>query len=239
MHVIDLDDVSNPARIPARSGRRVAWLAGDRVLVAPYLGAMRAWHAREPEPSPQAWPGVHMIDMESDPDRRAATALEFDGTISRITAEPGSAARTVAERPGALAVAGSDAQIIVVTATTLEILEPDGQSRTTVPIDLPVTELALAPDGRRLALGCSDGSVWVWSTDVLEPLAVLRGHSNRISALAFADGGDWLLTGSWDGDTRQWSMRTLERSPTDVLAEAEAAWGLTLAALLEARAGEM
>ena len=45
------------------------------------------------------------------------------------------------------------------------------------------------------------------------------------------------MTGSWDGDVRQWSMRALEQPPERLLHDAEAAWGLTLEELLASQAG--
>nr|MCH9686860.1 hypothetical protein [Deltaproteobacteria bacterium] len=50
----------------------------------------------------------------------------------------------------------------------------------------------------------------------------------RVSALAFDGSGRWLVTGNWDGDIRQWSMRSLDEPAGRLLAEAEDAWGMTL-----------
>jgi WD40 repeat protein len=238
LHIIDLDDPQVPESQRLRSSARVVWLDGGRMLLAPYEGALLALHEHTLEPSPQPRPHVRVIDLESDPDRRFATALEIDGRILRLSAQPGSSARIVAERPGALAVAGSESVIAVVTNSTLEILRNDGEPALVSLPDVPITELALSPDGERVALGAGDGSVWVWSTSRLEPIAMLRGHQNRVSSLAFDGTGEWLLTGSWDADLRHWSMRALEQSPASLLAEAEAAWGLGLDELLERQTGE-
>ena len=66
----------------------------------------------------------------------------------------------------------------------------------------------------------------------------LTGHSGRVSALAFDPRDAWLVTGSWDGDLRQWSLAALDLDPSALLAEAEAAWGLSLATLLATNSGD-
>jgi WD40 repeat protein len=196
-----------------------------------------AWHADEASPSPWSPSAWQTTDLESDADRAAATLLGADGSIVRLSASPGVAARVIAERPGATMVAGHEARVVVASPSTLEVIEADGRARTVALTGAPATELALAPDGLRIAVGHLDGSVWVWSATTLEPLAVLQGHSSRVSALAFDATGERLVTGSWDGDVRQWSMGALEQPAALLLRQAEAAWGITLEQLLASQAG--
>ncbi len=66
-----------------------------------------------------------------------------------------------------------------------------------------VTCLALSPDGSVLASGSLDQTIRLWTVPDGRPLAVLEGHTERISALAFlADGA--LASSSWDGTVRVW-----------------------------------
>lgn len=239
LHVLDLDEPSRSRSHPARTGLRVAWLAGDQRLLAPYRGGLLAWRGGAASESP--WPGIDgpATDLESDADRRGATLLGRDGAIVRISAAPGGAARVLATRPGAAMVAGHEARVVVAAASTLEVIEADGRTREAALDGAPATELALSPDARLVAVGHLDGRVWVWSADALAPLAVLQGHTSRVSALAFDATGQWLVTGSWDGDVRQWSMHALEQPADTLLGQAESAWGTTLDELLAARAGGM
>lgn len=236
LHVLDLVDPGRSRELPAKVGLRVAWL-GEQQLLAPYEGAVLAWHAGAAAPSVWPGPGWRTLDMESDADRRGATVLGHDGSIVRLLAPAGTPARMIAARPGAELVAGHEARVAVVGASTLEVLDADGSTRVAALSGSPVTEIVLSPDGQRLALGRLDGSVWVWSASTLEPLAVLQGHASRVSALAFDGAGERLVSGSWDGDVRQWSLWALERSPDALLHEAEAAWGITLEELLASQAG--
>lgn len=237
LHVLDLDAPMRSRSLPARVGPRVAWLADDQRLLAPYQGAPLAWRGEAPSESP--WPGAdwQTTDMESDADRRGATLLGHDGAIVRLSASPGVAARRIAERPTATMVAGHPARVVVASPSTLEVIEADGRARTATLAGAPVTDVVLSPDAQRIAVGHLDGSVWVWSADPLEPLAVLQGHMSRVSAVAFDATGEWLVTGSWDGDVRQWSMRALELPADALLRQAEAAWGITLEALLAIESG--
>jgi WD40 repeat protein len=58
----------------------------------------------------------------------------------------------------------------------------------------------------------------LWQASQDQALAVLRGHAHVVSAVAFLDQGARLLSGSWDGTVRIWSVaeRTPERTLNDL-----------------------
>jgi WD40 repeat protein len=236
LHVLDLDDPSRSRSLPATFGPRVAWLAGAQQLLAPYQGGLAVWDAGVASPSPGPGPDWQTTDMESDADRRSATLLGAEGSIVRLTTSPRVATRMIARRSGATMVAGHHERVVVASPSMLEVIEADGRARMVALTGAPATDIALSPDGQRLAVGHLDGSVWVWSATTLEPLAVLQGHVSRVSALAFDATGERLVTGSWDGDVRQWSLRALEQPAAQLLHAAETAWGLTLEQLLASQA---
>jgi WD40 repeat protein len=68
----------------------------------------------------------------------------------------------------------------------------------------------LSPDGQRLALGSSLGT-WIYDAHTLEPLQLLQGHDNRVSAVAWAPDGRQLASASWDGTIRLWDVATGEQ----------------------------
>jgi WD40 repeat protein len=235
MHLLDLAEPRRVRTVPSEPGSRVAWLRGDVVQLTPYLGGIHSWRDGEGEPIITPDFDVRVVDMTSDPDREGASAITSDGGVWRLSANPGAPARLIARRPEALAIAGDAEQILIATNTGIEQITADGSRSIALP-GSRVTELALSPDGWLLAVGRHDGSLDVLSTSTLEHIAVMHGHTGRVSALAFDAEGAWLISGSWDGDIRQWSMHPLALEPAAALAEAERAWGLTLDELLRARA---
>jgi serine/threonine protein kinase len=69
--------------------------------------------------------------------------------------------------------------------------------------------VAITPDGRRIAAGSDDRTVWVWT---LEPAAVpaltLKGHTDLVSSVLFVPGGESLLSAGHDGTLRQWDLKS-------------------------------
>jgi WD40 repeat protein len=62
----------------------------------------------------------------------------------------------------------------------------------------------IALSATRVASGAKDGSLQLWQVDSGVPDATLRGHTDRISALAFLD-ADELVSGSYDKTLRVWN----------------------------------
>ncbi|MFO0800662.1 MAG: serine/threonine-protein kinase [Gemmataceae bacterium] len=69
--------------------------------------------------------------------------------------------------------------------------------------------VAVSPDGKRVAAGSADRSVWVWefAADGPKPTQLL-GHTGAVTAVAFPKLGDTLLSASADGTVRQWDLLT-------------------------------
>jgi WD40 repeat protein len=89
-----------------------------------------------------------------------------------------------------------------------------------------IRSVALAPDGKTLAVGTRYGTVRVWDIARGKPLAVLKGHPGDVWAVAFSPDGRTLASGAgdWDRpgevrlwDTRDWSRRGLLRHSGEVL----------------------
>jgi eukaryotic-like serine/threonine-protein kinase len=85
-----------------------------------------------------------------------------------------------------------------------------GARREPLPAPGTVHRLAFAPDGRRLALGATDGVVLVWSARDGRPLLQQALHGDLVSGLAFSPDGEWVASSGWDRLVKLWNRRTGE-----------------------------
>lgn len=126
--------------------------------------------------------------------------------------EPG--ARAIASRAGRVAIATSD-EVVVHGANAVQRLDAAGSG---------LLDVALSADGLRVAAVGLDTLVRVWDTDSGALLGLLPGHAERVAAVEFLPDGD-LVTASWDGSCRLWSVGALTASVEDLDAAVSAAWG--------------
>ncbi len=69
--------------------------------------------------------------------------------------------------------------------------------------------VAISPDGKRVAAGSADRTIWVWSFEPNGPKPLcLRGHTGPVTGLTFAKSADSLLSAGHDGTVRQWDLTT-------------------------------
>ncbi len=78
--------------------------------------------------------------------------------------------------------------------------------------------LALSPDGRRLAAGSGSGVITIWDTASWQEVATLTGHSDTVYHLAFSADGHTLLSASAER-LRVW--RSVSSTGVDEVQEAQ------------------
>lgn len=70
--------------------------------------------------------------------------------------------------------------------------------------------IAYSPDGNKIAVGDSEGNVWIWDVGSTMKPMLLRGHRNQVWAVAFSQDGRHLVTGDRDGNIRIWDPISLQ-----------------------------
>lgn len=80
--------------------------------------------------------------------------------------------------------------------------------RLTGAIQGDITDISIDPENKYIASGSNDNIVRVWSLRDFSPIAVLSGHTNAVTAVAFSPSPfpktRVLLSTSLDGSARLW-----------------------------------
>lgn len=206
--------------------RRILWLH-DGLLTFPYSGDAH-WYSQVGRDfaAPQSIVSGRTVDAELLPNHRAAVFVDKQGTVRR--SYPPAESEIVFSLPQANAVlALDDEQILVAQGRTLAHWNGAKLERDLVaPMDAEIYDMALSPDGAHIALGTLDGELVILDGASLEVRARIAAHENRVSSLAFTADGT-LLSGSWDGSVRVWSLDPIVEPARYAPDAVEADWGLT------------
>jgi WD40 repeat protein len=93
-------------------------------------------------------------------------------------------------------------------ATTITLLDvPTGRIKAT--LEGPrsgVNCLALSPDGKTLASGCSDRTIKLWDVATYKCVKNLKGHLRPVKTVAFNKTGRILASGSRDRTIMLWAV---------------------------------
>jgi superkiller protein 8 len=73
----------------------------------------------------------------------------------------------------------------------------------------PVRSVAFSPGGSRLAAAGDAGLIALYDMQYGEHVGNLTGHSAWITSLDWSDTGEYLLSGSFDGKVKVWSIDRL------------------------------
>ncbi len=70
-----------------------------------------------------------------------------------------------------------------------------------------VYSVAVSPNGKYIASGSSDGTLWLWDLKKSEPMHRLTGHSDKVKAVAFGPDSSWVVSASDDASVRFWRAK--------------------------------
>ncbi|BDG02158.1 serine/threonine-protein kinase [Anaeromyxobacter oryzae] len=182
-------------------GTRIASVSLDRTV--------RIWPA-DGEGAPRVLRGSEggITSVAWLPDGRGVvSSSQLDATV-RVWPLDGGAPRVLKfERAVFRATPLPDGTLVVAEeGGPLHVIRPDGTERPFPALQEELFTAVPSPDGRRIALGSSDGTVRVYDADGGGEPLVLRGHVGPVGHAAFSPDGTELATASWDGTARVFTV---------------------------------
>jgi WD40 repeat protein len=132
---------------------------------------------------------IHLWDPQSR--RRLTATLRHTAAIRALAFSP---------RGDILAACGEDGAVLLWETESRSAVFPGTD------VGRPVQSLAFNPrqDAIELALGCKDGSVWIWDARGQSTRRSTRPHRGPVPAIAFGPNGAFLMSGGADGFVRMW-----------------------------------
>jgi WD40 repeat protein/tRNA A-37 threonylcarbamoyl transferase component Bud32 len=121
---------------------------------------------------------------------------------------PGGSSNGVAFSPDGRRVAAAVGREGSVTVRVWDVA--DGRERLTLPTEVLTTDMGViwetsfSPDGTRLATALGEDTARIWSARSGQQLLTLKGHEDRVVAIAYSPDGTLIATASLDGTVRTW-----------------------------------
>jgi WD40 repeat protein/transcriptional regulator with XRE-family HTH domain len=217
-----------------------AFSPDGRVLAVAGAGdQVQLWNVARPSQPvqlghPLTGPAGTVYALAFSPAGTTLAAGSADGTVRLWTMGAGGAAPGATDRPVALPVtagdyvqtvafnpAGTDLAAGTSGGTVARWALPDAKAAGAKgrPTALPtlngpadvVFSVAFSPDGRTLAAGSKDKTVWLWNVTNParpRPTGQFKGATSWINAVAFSPDGSLLADGSSDGSAQLWDVAT-------------------------------
>jgi cytochrome c len=184
---------------------------GARLASASWDGTIRLWPLAGGAPSVLRGHQQNVNSVAFTADGEALVSVGYDATVRIWPLRGGGAPQivtlptplnTLAVAPdGEIAVAGGDGRIV--------FLAPDGSERGQVAASSgPITSLAIAGDGNRIAAAGANGSLALVDRKPRSLALALLDSAQPIWAVAFLPDGQTLLSGGGDRIIHRWDVAT-------------------------------
>ena len=213
--------------LPAHTGgvSAVAWAHDGKGLYT--TGAdktIRLWNP----PATEARAIAEMTDVGGSiavhPEGKCVATAGADGKITILDPESLKVKKTITfdekktvallglvwSKDGRTLFAAGGSGSIAVLGGALAAFDPDtGETRWRTKSMLgTVAEIALSPDGTKLAGACGDTYIRIWDAASGKELHAMKGHADRVTSIAWATDGKTLASGSLDHTVRLWDANT-------------------------------
>ena len=186
------------AEVKARSNRRLRWLSASlvhrRCAGCVDRPAGRSAAQRGAAPIDLAQTAQAIADAERGIAEKEASLARARQLAAQVTQPGRSCARSV-DSVGATGAAsqrkpGREVSVSCSTSTSSVCWAPCCMARTPASISA-----AISPNGRLLAAGGEDGSIWLWDLERNQPLgSPLTGHQQPVQSLAWSPDGTRLAS---------------------------------------------
>ena len=141
------------------------------------------------------------------PDGLLVVTGAWDGLVRVFDADTASPVQTFPARGDAVfgvSFAHHDQRLLVVCRgdQTVDVCSTDGRVVRSFLHDSPTFVAAFSADDKTVAVGCGDGSTWLWDAGTGDLVSQLYGHSASVVALEFDPKDGFVCTACFDGNVR-------------------------------------
>lgn len=159
-----------------------------------------------------------VLSVAYNPDGKQLAAIGADGTVMLWETSTGKELRRIQGTTQAnnfvstkrIAYSPDGKYIFASDENRIKIYDPDSGTlvRDLGGHDAAVTSLATSNDGKYLASGALDGSVFLWDLVSQDTARQLEGHTQAIENLTFSPDRKWLVTAGDDATLKIWDVST-------------------------------
>jgi serine/threonine protein kinase/WD40 repeat protein len=208
--VRDNKEVALLPDVGAGVARILGFSPGSRFLAVNYVGDRTVvWDIEKLRPLINNIPGG--ISADFSPDGQTIAVICQDGQLRQFGLAPVRSLPELAlgRRYWALRLCPQRAWFAVYESqkTDLQVRDlRDGSLLKTFSHPSPVGSFAWSSDGKRLAVGCENGFIFIWNALTGEKENELQAHQDSVVSVGFSHSGKLLGSGSWEG---QFQLRDL------------------------------